>query len=106
MPFKKTKGSLPEWASRILAMRRRLHLSQGNLARQLNCSAMTVSRWERGLLAPSADHSIQLGKIAGKSDCWFFWEHAGLQLQDVLRAMPEKGRPGDLGLSRATLDSA
>src|SRR5438105_2534978 len=87
----KTHGSLPEWAKRIESVRKRLKISQGQLARTLRCSAMTVSRWERALLSPSADHFIQLGKVSGKhDDCWFFWERAGLQVADVVRVLPEK----------------
>jgi hypothetical protein len=49
---------------------------------------MTVSRWERGLLEPSADHYIQLGNLAGKTDCWFFWSRAGLSSANVMRLLP------------------
>jgi phage repressor protein C with HTH and peptisase S24 domain len=80
----------PEWARRIEQLRHRLKISQGELARRMQCSAMTISRWERGLLAPSADYYVQLGKLAGKADCWFFWEHAGIQIADVVRALPSK----------------
>jgi phage repressor protein C with HTH and peptisase S24 domain len=83
-------GSTPEWAKRIEALRRRMKISQGELARKMHCSAMTVSRWERGLLAPSADHYIGLGKLAGKAECWHFWELAGLMMADIYRALPEK----------------
>jgi phage repressor protein C with HTH and peptisase S24 domain len=81
-----------EWAQRIRALRQRLNVSQGDLARSLDCSAMTVSRWENGQLAPTAHYYIELGKLAGKSDCWFYWEKAGLQTSDVLRVLPERER--------------
>jgi phage repressor protein C with HTH and peptisase S24 domain len=87
---KHRQNSTPEWAKRIESLRRKMKISQGDLAKKLHCSAMTISRWERGLLAPSADHYIALGKIAGKSDCWFFWELAGLMMADIYRALPEK----------------
>jgi phage repressor protein C with HTH and peptisase S24 domain/DNA-binding XRE family transcriptional regulator len=64
-------------------------MSQGELARLLDCSAMTVSRWEKGRVAPTAHYYIELGKLAGKPDCWFYWERAGLQSSDVVRALPE-----------------
>lgn len=89
MGDRNSRKSLSEWAKRIEAARKRLKISQGELARRLQCSAMTVSRWERGLLEPSADHYVQLGKL-GKTDCWFFWERAGIQLADVMRALPER----------------
>ncbi|HYL16232.1 MAG TPA: XRE family transcriptional regulator [Terriglobales bacterium] len=81
------RKKLAEWASRIIALRRRFRISQAALAKRLDCSAMTVSRWERGLQVPTADYYIQLGKLAGKNECWFFWERAGLPIADVARAL-------------------
>jgi phage repressor protein C with HTH and peptisase S24 domain len=83
---------VPRWAEQVSGLRQRLAISQGELARRLDCSAMTVSRWERGQLKPSADHYIGLGKIAGKSECWSFWERAGLRSADVQRVMPQSMR--------------
>ena len=85
---------IPEWAARITKLRKRLKISQGELARKVECSAMTVSRWERGLLAPSAEYYLQLGKLAGKSECWFFWGQSGLQAGDVLPMLPQGGGRG------------
>jgi transcriptional regulator with XRE-family HTH domain len=76
-------ATLPDWANRIIALRGHLGINQAELARKLECSAMTVSRWERGLLAPSADFFIRLGNFSNKSDCWFFWERAGLEVRKV-----------------------
>jgi phage repressor protein C with HTH and peptisase S24 domain len=84
--------ALPEWAQRVRALRERLNLAQSEFGRRLNCSAMTVSRWENGQLAPTAQYYIELGKLAGKSDCWFFWEHAGLQSSDVLHVLTDRER--------------
>ncbi len=67
----------------------------------MQCSAMTISRWERGLLQPSAEHFIQLGNLGNKTEAWFFWEMAGIQpskmvdsLRSSLRAKGESGRSG------------
>jgi phage repressor protein C with HTH and peptisase S24 domain len=81
-----------DWSQQIRELRRRLQVSQGGLARMLDCSAMTVSRWENGQLAPTARYFIELGKLAGKSECWFYWERAGLQSSDVIRVLPEHDR--------------
>jgi len=81
-----------EWAQQTRGLRARLGISQGELARLLDCSAMTVSRWEKGRVAPTAHYYIELGKLAGKADCWFYWERAGLQSSDVVRALPERER--------------
>jgi SOS-response transcriptional repressor LexA len=80
------RSTLPEWASQIIALRRQLKMSQGQLAKRMECSAMTVSRWERGMQKPTADYYIQLGRLVGKDKCWFFWEFAGLRMADFARS--------------------
>ena len=92
MSRREKQKAVPEWASRIMSLRRSLKISQGELAKRMNCSAMTVSRWERGLQPPSAEFYLQLGKLANKASAWFFWERAGLQMADVERAWPNAPR--------------
>lgn len=94
MIIKERKKERParEWAGRIRELRSRLHVSQGELARLLDCSAMTISRWENGQLAPTAHYYVALGKLAGQPDCWFYWERAGLQSSDVVHVLPERER--------------
>ncbi len=60
-------------------------LNQTDFARRLNVSAMAVSRWERGINEPPAECYIQMGKIAGAPDCWYFWECVGLTRADINR---------------------
>jgi DNA-binding transcriptional regulator YiaG len=45
---KNKSNSLPEWATQITALREHLTINQAELARRMECSAMTISRWERG----------------------------------------------------------
>lgn len=94
LPMKKKAkaGALPEWANRITALREHLEINQAGFAKKLECSAMTISRWERGLLVPSADFFIRLGNFSNKSDCWFFWEQAGLEVGKVSRSFGGKSR--------------
>ena len=93
MGKRKRKGHGPtEWAEQIRNLRQKLEISQGELARKLDCSAMTVSRWENGLLAPTSRYYIELGKLAGKQDCWFYWGRAGLQSSDVVPFLNERER--------------
>jgi len=90
---KKSKAnSLPEWATQITALREQLTINQAELARRMECSAMTISRWERGLLQPSAEHFIQLGNLGDKSEAWFFWEKAGIQPAKMARALGGRSR--------------
>jgi DNA-binding transcriptional regulator YiaG len=81
------KLARPEWATRTEKLRERLNLTQTEFARLLDVSAMAISRWERGINEPPAEAYIQLGKMAGSPDCWFFWERAGLSKSDVKRAL-------------------
>src|SRR6266550_2297805 len=95
------------WASRIIALRRRMGVSQSELGKQLNSSAMAVSRWERGVQEPPANIYIQLGNITGDPDCWYFWGRAGLHSGDLMRVLPalrtrlQKERLPDLQIVRA-----
>jgi phage repressor protein C with HTH and peptisase S24 domain len=90
---KKSKHASPrEWAVRITALRERLGINQAELARKMECSAMTVSRWERGLLSPSADYFIQLGNLGNKNEAWFFWERAGIQAAKMVGALEEASK--------------
>lgn len=77
----------PEWVSQITALRERIGINQAELARRLECSAMTISRWERGLLQPSAEHFIQLGNLGNRTEAWFFWEMAGIQPARMVEAL-------------------
>lgn len=53
---------------------------------------MTISRWERGLLQPSAEHFIQLGNLGNKSEAWFFWEKAGIQPAKMVESLAGSAR--------------
>ena len=80
-----TKMARPTWATRIEKLRDRLNLSQTDFANQLGVSAMAVSRWERGINEPPAKCYVTLGKMAGSSECWFYWERIGLTKRDVAK---------------------
>src|SRR5256885_11815301 len=87
--MRKTRNTTDrEWASRIVALRRRMGVSQAELGKQLNSSAMAVSRWERGAQEPPANVYIQLGNITGDPECWYFWGRAGLHSDDLMRVLP------------------
>src|ERR1700757_4944356 len=92
MKRKSKRIVLPEWGLQITALRERLGINQAELARRMECSAMTISRWERGLLQPSAEHFIQLGNLADKTEAWFFWEMGGIRPAKVLEALQASPR--------------
>lgn len=87
MKKKNRTTSLPEWATQITGLREHLQINQAELARRMECSAMTISRWERGLLQPSAEHFIQLGNLGDKTESWFFWEMAGIEPAKMIQAL-------------------
>src|SRR2546428_13751993 len=76
------------WASRIIALRRRMGVSQSELGKQLNSSAMAVSRRERGVQEPPANIYIFLGNITGEPGGWDFWGRVGLHSGDLMRGLP------------------
>ncbi len=82
----KQKSGVPEWAARVLDLRKRCGFSQSEFGARLYYSAMAVSRWEAGKLEPSARCYIQLGNLAGDPGNWYFWEKAGLKRSDVKRS--------------------
>src|ERR1051325_4004580 len=92
MKKKAELGTLQEWASQITKLRERLKINQAELARRMECSAMTISRWERGLLQPSAEHFIQLGNLGDKTEAWFFWELAGIEPAKMVQALGGSSR--------------
>jgi hypothetical protein len=92
-----TTKKRPEWALKILGLRRRMGLSQTGMGARLHYSAMAVSRWERGTKEPPANCYIQLGNLAGDPECWSFWSRAGLKSADISRLLPQGGK-----LSRKT----
>jgi SOS-response transcriptional repressor LexA len=83
-----TSNTKSEWATRIATLRRHLQISQSELGKQTNSSAMAVSRWERGVQEPPANVYIQLGNLTGDPECWYFWGRAGLQSEDLMRVLP------------------
>ena len=77
------QDSFPVWSEHIKALRRDLGLSQFEFGKKLNTTAMSVSRWERGAVPPSAASYLGLGKLAGARRGWSFWNLAGITKQDM-----------------------
>jgi len=82
------ESSKPEWAKAVSRLRDALQLSQTNFGQRLRCSAMSVSRWERGVLEPSPGQYLNLGNLAPDPLCWYLWGRAGLRPNDVMRVLP------------------
>src|ERR1700722_2204238 len=104
---KSKSASSAIWAKAIFELRRKLQLDQTALGERLGCSAMTVSRWERGVQEPPSHSYIELGNLSGDPDCWYFWSRAGLRNEDVMRVMPgmrrriQRAQARELDIARA-----
>jgi SOS-response transcriptional repressor LexA/DNA-binding transcriptional regulator YiaG len=79
----------PEWARCIVRLRTGLALNQVAFGNVFHCSAMAVSRWERGVSEPPSHVYVEMGNLAGDPLCWYFWSRAGLRKEDLLRVMPQ-----------------
>jgi DNA-binding transcriptional regulator YiaG len=78
---RKIDAVLPEWSKKVQSFRQRLKLSQTEFSRRLGTSAMSASRWERGLLEPSEGAYIKLGNLAGDPCVGIFGDVLGLAPQ-------------------------
>jgi DNA-binding transcriptional regulator YiaG len=87
-----SSASVPQWSKDIQSFRSSLELSQSEFGKRLNCSAMAVSRWERGQQAPTAACYLAMAKISGPSLGWAFWNRAGITEDDVGRMPTQKAR--------------
>ncbi len=92
LPAKSKSPTTPECARAILRLRQNMRLDQAAFGEMLHCSAMTVSRWERGVQEPPSHAYVELGNLAGDPACWFFWGRAGLRNEDLMRVVPQMRR--------------
>lgn len=60
-----------------------LSLTQRELGEQLGLDAITISRWERGVVSPRPQHLRELARLAKKPVSWFYAED-----DDVIEATP------------------
>ena len=81
------RRGISEWAKSIAELRRDLELTQAELADRLGVTAMTISRWERGLVEPTAGGYISLGNLSENKKSWYFWKRAGLDEKKVRQAL-------------------
>jgi transcriptional regulator with XRE-family HTH domain len=74
----------------IIKLRKFLQISQSELGRRVGVSPMAISRWERNLSIPIGTQLIKLGNLAHEdsTNCWNFWNLAGLTLTDVVKVLP------------------
>jgi transcriptional regulator with XRE-family HTH domain len=78
----------PERAKTVVRLRKQLGFHQATFGNTFHCSAMAVSRWERGSSEPPSHTYIETANAAGDPLCWYFWGRAGLSKEDLLRVTP------------------
>jgi len=82
-PIRVHDHSVPEWAQRILRLISELKLTQAALAERLGVSPATVSRWIQGKHEPTAEGYVSLGNLAPAGDAAYFWERAGMDVNNL-----------------------
>ena len=55
---------------KIIALRNKYQMSQGDLAEKLNVSRQSVSKWETGASIPDLDKLIAMSELFGISSDW------------------------------------
>jgi transcriptional regulator with XRE-family HTH domain len=75
--------TLPEWATRVRALRKALGLKQLEFATRFSVTQAAVSRWENGSKEPSAENYIRMGNMAHEPECFWFWKKAGLDVSRI-----------------------
>jgi DNA-binding XRE family transcriptional regulator len=83
----KRKGSIlvtvPEWAERVAALRKKLGLKQVEFARKFHVTQAAISLWESGAKQPSVENYIRMGNMASEPECFWFWEKAGVDVNRI-----------------------
>lgn len=75
----------PEWATRIVALRKQLRLLQTQFAERLQVTQSAISQWERGASEPSAENYIRMANMADETNCAWFLEHIGVDINRIQR---------------------
>jgi transcriptional regulator with XRE-family HTH domain len=78
----------PEWAQRVVSLRKELGLSQVQFAEALAVTQGVVSRWESGVKQPSAERFLQMGNLADENECLWFWRRAGVDVKRIALVAP------------------
>lgn len=89
----RASSTTPDWAQRILALRKELHENQVEFAERFKVTQTTVSYWERGRKQPSVRNYIRMGNLAEQPACYWFWKQAGVDVDRIrllLTGQPNK----------------
>lgn len=80
---RRATGTAPDWAQRVLALRKELPENQVEFAKRFKVTQTMVSYWERGKKEPSLKNYVRMGNLAEPPGCFWFWEKAGVDINRV-----------------------
>ena len=83
----------PEWATRIVALRKQLRLLQTQFSERLQVTQSAISQWERGASEPSAENYIRMANMADETNCLWFLEHVGVDVNRIGRLAAARKSP-------------
>ena len=83
----------PEWANRVVALRKQLGLLQTQFAERLRVTQAAVSRWESGASEPSAENYIRMANLADEMNYLWFLEHIGVDVSRIERLAAARKSP-------------
>ena len=75
----------PEWANRIVALRKQLGLLQTQFTELIQVTQAAISQWETGANEPSAESYIRMANLADETNCAWFLEHIGVDINRIQR---------------------
>ena len=88
-------ATLPRWADRITAARKKLKMSQTDFAEALKVGQGNVSKWERGANRPLPDVFVKIAGLVSGTDKLYFLEEAGLP-SEYFMGTAEKTMPSEI----------
>jgi transcriptional regulator with XRE-family HTH domain len=94
----------PEWATRIVALRKQLRLLQTQFAERLQVTQSAISQWERGASEPSAENYIRMANMADETNCVWFLEHIGVDINRIQRLGTARKSPSKKSQKNLELD--
>ena len=83
----------PEWANRIVALRKQLGLLQTQFAELMQVTQAAISQWETGANEPSAESYIRMANLADETNCAWFLEHIGVDVSRIERLAAARKSP-------------
>ncbi len=95
---RRATGTAPDWAQRVLALRKELPENQVEFAKRFKVTQTTVSYWESGRKEPSVRNYVRMGNLSKEPGCYWFWERAGVDIDRIRALLTRKENKDGPGL--------